>query len=299
MRATRLAIIGAGKLAHGMAPMLRDCGWFDELAIFSRSSADARALAARCGVTKAGRMEDVSGWSGWIMLASSDDSIEPCAALLAPLLGAPDPEAIVFHCSGSLPASALLAIAHRGWQAGSLHPACSFPADTEPAADLAGVVCGLEGGEQAVQALTALVRRLNGRPLVIRSEIKPLYHAATVIAHNYTAVLADMAARVAAAAGLSSEQSTNLLRPLMTQAVTARFAHGAAPSLTGPAVRGDARVISAHLAALGRLDPKLRGLYRELGRYAADIAHGSGVLSDAGLNALEEAFLREGSIQDP
>ena len=272
--------------------MLAACSLVGELGVFSREPGHADRLARHCGAVHSGGLADLAGWTGWIMLATSDDAIAACAGWLGERVGEPEAGAVAFHCSGSLPASVLGPLADRGWQVGSLHPARSFRAGASEPDGLEGVVCGVEGMPGAVKRLSRLVECLGGQPMAIASDGKHLYHAASVIAHNYTAVLVDIATRVAADAGLSSQQAGSLLQPLMMQAMRDSFANGAAAVLTGPAVRGDTGVIQAHVRALRESDPKLAQIYAELGMQAATLAFQQGALTESELAALRAVLSR-------
>jgi predicted short-subunit dehydrogenase-like oxidoreductase (DUF2520 family) len=84
--------------------------------------------------------------------------------------------------------------------------------------------------------------------------------------------LLDVVAEVAARAGLDEAGSLAVYGPLAAQALGNARALGIAAALTGPAVRGDAGTVAAHLAALATGSPGALDVYRALVRRDVTIA---------------------------
>ena len=91
-----------------------------------------------------------------------------------------------------------------------------------------------------------------------------LYHAAAVLASNYTVVLAALApsARTCRA---RRRRALPAIMPLL-HSTMANLGHTGLPdALTGPLVRGDVGTVMRHLAALDRVTPEIAQVYRALG----------------------------------
>ena len=66
----------------------------------------------------------------------------------------------------------------------------------------------------------------------------------------------------------------------------------------GPAVRGDAATVAAHLDALRERRPDLVDTYRALTRATADLAHRAGRVDDETLERIDTAMASEAPVQD-
>ena len=106
---------------------------------------------------------------------------------------------------------------------------------------------------------------------------KALYHAAAVAASNYLVAVEDLAARLAAAAGIPAGESLRALLPLVRGTVDNLERVGLPAALTGPVARGDAATVRMHRAALRALDPALDAAYAALGRHALRVAREKGL----------------------
>ncbi|MFW6163336.1 MAG: DUF2520 domain-containing protein, partial [Planctomycetota bacterium] len=171
----------------------------------------------------------------------------------------------------------------RGAHAMALHPIQTF-ARVDPTL-FEGIVCTLEGDEQAMDLAAELVRRLGARPAVIGAEDKALYHAALCVACNYLVVLADAGAGLLTTAGLG-EDALDALLPLLGGTLDNLRRVGLPDALTGPISRGDVATVRAHLAQLEARRPDLLPLYRILGRRAIDLALRKGSLGEDDADAL-------------
>ena len=78
-----------------------------------------------------------------------------------------------------------------------------------------------------------------------------LYHAAAVMAGNFTATIMAEASLVLASAGVDPQEAPRILEPLAMAAIN-NAARSPSPveAITGPFPRGDTATIEAHLAAL-------------------------------------------------
>jgi predicted short-subunit dehydrogenase-like oxidoreductase (DUF2520 family) len=109
----------------------------------------------------------------------------------------------------------------------------------------------LEGDAVLVAQLDLLVKALGGTAIHLKAEDKTLYHAAAVIASNYTVTLAALASDLLARHGIAPDRNTALhyLLPLMRGTVNNLDVLGLPAALTGPLARGDASLYR-HLACL-------------------------------------------------
>jgi predicted short-subunit dehydrogenase-like oxidoreductase (DUF2520 family) len=217
-----------------------------------------------------------------VILAVRDDAI-PDAAGAMRATNALTPKHTVLHLSGSLDKSALESLASTGAALGSLHPlqALSDPA-TAPER-LRGAVAAVEGDPRAQDHATKLAKAVGLVPFTLPPGAKGKYHAGAVVASNYLVVIAALAERLFAGAGMPEQVRLQGLAALMDGTLANVRGEGPLKAMTGPVVRGDAETIARHLALL---TPGEADLYRALGRGALALAD----LDPARRKAVERAL---------
>jgi len=255
-------MIGAGHVGKVLGRLLSAVDGIVLQDVLTRSMASAQAAVDFIGAGTpvdshaALRQADVT------MLAVSDDQIGPaCAALAAEsrLDGA-----IVFHCSGALASTALLAAMQAGALVASVHPIRSFADPAQVAASFDGTFCGIEGDVQALAVLMPALTAIGARPVSIDPSAKTLYHAAAVFASNYLVTVLDAALRAYQAAGIPEPVARELAQPLVAEAVANVFRLGAAPALSGPIARGDMATVARQQQAVQQWDGATGDLYGAL-----------------------------------
>ncbi len=276
-----LSILGAGKLATTLAYLWHTAGTFHIGQVICRHQSHAcdavRFIGAGSAVALSPTLDGASekldypqnrsileSADVWL-IATPDQDIDKIAQSLTPILR---PNDIVFHCSGSLP-SAVLPFEH--CQSASVHPVHSFANPSHSVQHFAGTYCTAEGNASALEVLLPAFAAVGGIPITITAADKALYHASTVMACNYLVTLMDASLESLQLAGISPEQGTLMLRPLVEQTLQNCFNNGSRSALTGPISRGDSSTVNRHLQALTK-HPSLFELYRALGQRTLPIA---------------------------
>lgn len=281
-----IGIIGAGKVGTVLARLLVQAGC-SVTAVASRTRGHADSLAALVGAQAVSSPRDVVERTELILLTVPDDAIMDVVAQLDGMMG--QGKAVV-HTSGALDASVLAPLAAHGAMIGSLHPAYPF-------ADVDAAMRGLPGATFAVEAddaqlmdwLTGVVALLGGRVLVVPSGAKARYHAALVMASNYTVTLYAIAESLLAGLGAEPDRVRGALLPLVEATVENLARQGIPGALTGPLVRADVGTIAAHLRALEPVDARIAEVYRQLARLSYPMMIARGVSPDA----IEQHLLRQ------
>ena len=194
----------------------------------------------------------------------------------------------VLHTSGALGGDALDRLRDRGHPTGSLHPLVSVPSAPDAYRRLLGAWFAVEGAPAAIALAAGIVRALEGRPLEITPEGKPLYHAAAVLASNYVTTLLSVSERLLHEAGVDPAQSRPAMAALATGAISSTLELGPERALTGPIARGDETTVRMHLSRLSAPD---RELYSVLARHTLELASSAGLPAEsraALARALEE-----------
>lgn len=171
---------------------------------------------------------------------------------------------IVCHCSGSLPSTVLDGADRAGAEAGSFHPLFAISSKQTPASELSSAFFTFEGTSRACAVLESLAKGLGNPHQRIATDEKVRYHAAAVMASNHVCALYQLACEELERCGFSYEGAAAALAPLFLGNAAHAAAAGPLAALTGPAERGDAATVAAHLAALsGASLPACRALDAE------------------------------------
>lgn len=278
-------IVGAGPVGLALGVALAAAGWpvravasrdpgrrarFRELVPGARAFAEANAL-----------LDDVE----LVILAVPDDVVAPLAGSLHLYAG----QAMV-HTSGLLGAEVLAPAMAAGTQAGAFHPLVAFADLDRALVAMHGATIAIEGDEGLVAHLVDMAQAIGGVPVRLAPGSKAAYHAAAVLAAGGVDALLDTIREVAAVMGLDEAGSLRIYLPLLEQTVANARALGIAAALTGPASRGDAGTIAAHLAALDAGAPGALPVYRALVARGIDIANDRGSLAPEASQRLRTAL---------
>ncbi len=262
-----IGIVGGGPVGLTLGAALSAAGWRVG-AVASRDAARRERFrqlvpGARAFVEPAAILDECH----LAILAVPDDAIAVVAAGLHLYSG----QALV-HTSGLHGTEVLAAARAAGTSSGSFHPLVAFADVDRALASLPGATVAIEGDEDILDLLAEMAESLGALPVRLGPGSKAAYHAAAVLAAGGLVALLDVVAEVAARAGLDERGALAVYGPLAAQALGNAGALGIAAALTGPAVRGDAGTIGAHLAALAQDAPAALDAYRALLRRQVTIA---------------------------
>lgn len=276
MHKQTVVIVGAGKVGSVLAKAL-DTRGYQLVGIASNTAQSADNLAKQFGVPGVTKAADVTQYAKIVLIATPDRRIGQVAQQIAQDGGFKAGQ-FVLHTSGGVSAEALSPARDLGAFTGCMHPLQSF-ANRESAIDtIVGIYFALSGHEQAVGLAEKIVGDLGGQSFTISDKDRPLYHGAACIVSNYFVSLMHWATQIYGTFGLSPQQASAALMPLV-QGTVSNIQHlGPIQALTGPVSRGDGSTITAHLAALeNRNEHKL---YAELGLYTVGVALKKGTIDE-------------------
>jgi predicted short-subunit dehydrogenase-like oxidoreductase (DUF2520 family) len=290
-----VGFIGAGKVGTALAALLHARGVVVS-GVSGRTLTDGRrmALSARLAPATARKVADTVAASSIIFLTVPDDAIAPLCEEIARAGGWRAGQGVV-HCSGALPSSILQSAKEAGTLIASFHPLQAFANLDAAMAHMSGSTFALEGDSALVEVLDGFVQALGGTSLRLTANEKVLYHAAAVIASNYTVTLAALASQLLVSEEIAPDVNTGLryLMPLLKGTVDNLAALGLPDALTGPLVRGDVGTVTRHLEGLEACAPDLAHLYRHLARMTLPLAQGKGQLNTSTVEALRSLLDRE------
>ena len=262
-RISRVSIIGAGAVGSSLGRALHDKG-YPIVSIVSRSRGAAIALARGVKCKRAStEIGDLSPETECLLLTVPDGAIREIGVQLSKLKSLKFGRLFAAHCSGVHSAEILEPVRQRGALVASIHPIQTFPAKrhhTGHGAKLRGIYYGIDGEPGAVKRAEMLVADLGGKALIIRKELKALYHVICVFASNYLMVQLNSIEELTKILGTSVGWQS-VFGPLMTTTIENAVRYTPAGSLTGPIVRGDFSTVDLHLRALAAYAPQLLPFY--------------------------------------
>ncbi len=245
----KCVVLGAGNVAWSLAPALSAAG-IEVAQIWSRTPSRSEELAAQLPVCSVARtLDELIPDADIYILAVHDDAIAPIASELGHRGG------LWVHTSGSVDASVLAPVTDTY---GVLYPLQTFSRGR--LTDFSAVPVYVEGST----ADTAL--RIESIARAISSDVKPAdsaqrrrLHAAAVFACNFTNHMWAIADRLLHESGAD----LSVLYPLIEETSRKAMTMPPAEAQTGPARRGDLRVMQGHLGALAPDDAEI---YRIISR---------------------------------
>lgn len=262
-----VSIIGTGRLGTALAVALADCGYVIRSLVARRvrnARKAAELLDAGVQVLAAKQLRTLS-YADLFLITVPDDQIPFVVRELSEINA--DRRVTVLHTSGALSSDVLAPLREKGWHTGSIHPLMSVSAVD---ASLQGAFWSVEGDGSALRLGKEIVRDLGGKSFSIRSEDKPLYHAAAVMVSGNVVALFDVALDMLGECGLDRKTARAVLLPLIASSVRNLETKTTKEALTGTFSRGDVETVKRHLAALR--NSEARDLYRILGERSLQIA---------------------------
>jgi predicted short-subunit dehydrogenase-like oxidoreductase (DUF2520 family) len=244
----KIALIGAGNVATCLGPRLKEAG-HEITAVYSRTVESACVLADRLGVTYTTDLKAVPASDAAIVMLKDDALKELAPAIAGSLKGA-----LLLHAAGSVPMDI--------WrEAGAIRYGVLYPMQTfskESRIDWNQVPLFIEGSsDQTLESIRQLALTISPDVTPLSSEGRKKLHLAAVFTCNFSNHMYAIAEQLLASEGVPFR----VMLPLVRE--TARKVESIKPhdAQTGPAIRGDRKVIEEHLALL-KDNPEYAELYR-------------------------------------
>jgi len=270
----RVAIIGAGKVGSVLARALVHQR-YRLTGIASRTLTSAEKLAKEFGVVGVTEAADITKSATMIVIATPDRCIREVVEKVAQA-GGFRPGQYLLHTSGATSVDVLCSASQQGVFIGSIHPLQSFASTEGDKTSLVESYFAVGGDIQAVSVAEDMVKNFGGHSFTISDQDRPLYHAAACIASNYLVSLMHWSTQIYARFGLSSQQATAALMPLVEGTIRNIKHVGPTSALTGPISRGDDLTIAAHLGNMVNQHDKT--LYAQLALYTLGVAVEQGTI---------------------
>jgi len=287
-----VGIIGTGIVGSAVAILLQRNGHIIT-GVCPKTGVSAGDLAQSLGCRYCTDPVHVLTESEIIFITTPDRELGGIAELLANS-GQVAAKQIFYQMSGALPAEVLLPLSQAGGTIASVHPLQSFANVTKAIDNLPGSYFAIQGEEKAVEAAFALVEQLSGRPFILKSSDKALYHLGACVASNYLVSTIHYAVNIYKKIGMSEEDATHALMPLIRGTLANIETLGPVKALTGPVARGDLNTVEKHLEALKKLNTDLTDFYCSLGCYTTGVAREKESIDNSAKEKLIHIFREEG-----
>lgn len=245
-----IVMVGAGNLATHLARALYECGYRIRQ-VYSRTEEAASELARQVEADYTTRVEALCPGTDIYICALKDDVLP----MLIPRLTAVNPNALWLHTAGSIPMDVWDGYAERY---GVLYPLQTFSKHRE--VDFKQIPLFIEVKHEGdLGTIDYLAHRLTDKVFRVSSEGRKRLHLAAVFACNFTNHMYALAEELLDSYGLPFD----VMLPLIDE--TTQKVHRLSPkqAQTGPAVRGDKKVMDAHRQMLAD-KPQLEHIYRHV-----------------------------------
>lgn len=244
-------IVGAGNVATHLAKALHASGFVVQQ-IYSRRLAVAEKLAHR---VSAEAIDDIQGLKAAdiAIISIPDDAVEDVAKQL------PENQNLVLHTSGTLDMTVFGDREH----VGIFYPLQTF--SKEVSLDFENIPILVDGKSPLeVEEITQLAKLLGNKTYRLQSDQKKWLHLNAVVVNNFVNHLFALAKDSSEAHGVPFD----LYSALMKETVEKALRTSPAEAQTGPAKRGDQKVIEEHVKLLLSEDPNsdLAKLYPEISK---------------------------------
>lgn len=244
----RIALVGAGRVASCMGPRLREAG-HTIACVYSRILMNAEDLAERVEAPAFDNLE-LLPYADVYLTMLSDDAL----MALAPIIVKVCPDALFLHTAGSIPMDIWKEAGAKRY--GVLYAMQTFSKGIK--LDWTQVPVFIEGSSKAeLDTVRKLALDLSPNVTPLSSKGRKKLHIAAVFACNFTNHMYAISEQLLADEGIPF----SVMLPLVRE--TARKVENLSPTAaqTGPAVRGDRKVIGEHLELL-KESPEYADLYR-------------------------------------
>lgn len=284
-----VTIVGPGRMGLALGAALLNSGAVRSLTMFGRRPEPPSYPLFTQGVARyVFGVEPLAPDTIALFLAVPDAVIPEMAFTIAAHGEAPSGCA-AFHLSGVVPTDVLAPLHQQGYAVGSFHPLQAVSNPVSAADRIPGSYVAVMGSPEATAVARRLASAMGCPVLGVAANRRPLFHAATVLASNYLPPLLDLSVRLMERAGVTSDEASAALLPLVRGTLASIEEGGPGASVRGPIPAGDVETVALHLRAL---DPEDRTLYVALGAALLRLAGPS--IDEGTRHAITEQFERAG-----
>jgi predicted short-subunit dehydrogenase-like oxidoreductase (DUF2520 family) len=240
-----IVLVGAGNVATHMSKAFRDQG-YRIVQVYSRTLESARILASQLDTTFITNINRLDYTSDLYLFCLKDDALMPV------LSETRFTTQLLVHTSGTLP---LNIFQEYSKNYGVLYPVQTFSKTRRM--DMSDVPFCIEASNpDAALVLENLISEISKNIIYMDSEKRKFLHLAAVFACNFPNHMYHLAKKILWLKDLSFD----LLKPLILETAGKILETDPKDAQTGPAVRGDQKILEEHLHLLKNL-PEIQKMY--------------------------------------
>lgn len=240
----RIALIGAGRVAACLGPRLKEAG-HELTCVYSRTEESASALASVLDIPFTTSLSEIPDSQVYLTMLA-DDAIVSLAPEIVSCCG----KGLLLHTAGSIPLSVWSSAGARN--CGVLYLMQSFSKNS--VIDWSQVSAFIEGESCMIRELALSI---TPNVMELSSDGRRRMHLAAVFASNFSNRMFSISQELLERDGVPF----CVLMPLIRETVNKLESMDPHESQTGPAMRGDRKVIEEHLEMLQN-DPAWADIYR-------------------------------------
>jgi len=231
----KICFIGAGNLATQLSKVFQKEG-FCISQIYSRSEKSAKLLADKLNTDYCTAIKDLNAGADIYFVALKDSALDEVLTQIG------FTNKLVVHCSGSLPLSILEKYSDNS---GVFYPLQTFSKNRD--VDFSSIPIFIESSLVANEKiLLEFAEKISNSVSILDSERRKLLHISAVFASNFVNHFYTISSEILK----SKEIPFDVLKPLILETALKVKEMEPEKGQTGPAVRFDENVISAHLNEL-------------------------------------------------
>ena len=243
----RIFIFGTGNMSWALAKSLVDAGLRVD-GIYGRNILAAQELSQKLDIAHCENIHDASLARDIVILAVKDDAL----SLLDESLRLPG--RIVLHTSGSVEMDA---ISHISDQIGVFYPMERVIKFKDP--DLKSVPLCIEANSPTLLVeINGLASKISSQVFSITSEQRKKLHLAAVFVSNFSTYMLSIGSDLVSKYNLPE----GILDSLVATTLDGLTTQNASERQTGPAKRGDIKVVWNHIHQLEKDQPELAEMYK-------------------------------------
>ncbi|MFT4709280.1 MAG: putative short-subunit dehydrogenase-like oxidoreductase (DUF2520 family) [Planctomycetota bacterium] len=294
-----LLLVGSGSVSFALAESLVLSAEYEgEVGVWARNPVSLQRFE-KLGVKTFTELSAGLSKAAAAIVCVSDGALEQVAAALANALDSvgeqgeaqqrPGQALVVLHTSGFRGTDALTALAPSGAALGVMHPMAAVAGRAGDGTPFTNVTFGVSGSTEARQCAGAMAALLGGQVVLVKDELRGLYHgAAALLSGGLVALFAEAEACLAESlAGEASDPGGEprsgdhaqasarfILRGLLASTTSNLMELPPEQALTGPVARGDSDVVAGHAQAFaGRSNSRTGALHELLTKIMLELVH--------------------------
>jgi len=243
----KIFIFGTGNMSWALAKSFLDAGVRVD-GIYGRNVSAAKELSQKLNITHCENIHDISQPGDIVILTVKDDAL----SLLDTSLRLPG--RVILHTSGSVE---MVSISHISNQIGVFYPMERVIKFKDPDFRITPL-CIEANSPELLHEINLLASKLSTQVFSITSEQRKKLHIAAVFVSNFSTYMLSIGSDLVSKYNLPE----GILDSLVTTTLDGLTTQNASERQTGPAKRGDIKVLWNHIHQLESDQPELAEMYK-------------------------------------